>query len=477
MKNEEHYFYCSDQNRSFFHFKEFLFLFFILFLFFPVNYIASGIYEFGNNIQNDSILDESGSDPSSHFLILEPSLESAISKGLDYLAVRQNIDGSFGSETELFGKDPGVAALCGMAFLASGCSPGRGKYGNNIDRIIDYLLSLSITSPDVQSFQNRETQKSQVSRNEMGEEIVSTKEILSILDETDNDFYEMLQQKKFDTENFQETSETKQDAFDVYGLIARPDFLNAKPMYGHGYATLFLAECFGMSQRSDLKKKLEAAVNLIIRTQNLEGGWRYEPQQVTIADISVTTCQITALRAAKNAGFFVPDFVMDRALEYVKKCQNSDGGFRYMLIEGPSGYSRTAAAIQALQSGGQYEDNSIKKGFEYLNDVIQQFDNPDNIEKESNDFAQKPIRELPDLSKIEYYYYGVFYAALAYWIESAAAQESDLWSFWEKNMISCILQHQNPNGSWDSAASSDVSTAMILCALLVSQERLPFFVR
>ena len=48
-------------------------------------------------------------------------------------------------------------------------------------------------------------------------------------------------------------------------------------MYGHGFATLFLAEVYGMSPNEELHGALEKAVKLIVDSQNEEGGWRYFP--------------------------------------------------------------------------------------------------------------------------------------------------------------------------------------------------------
>jgi len=48
-------------------------------------------------------------------------------------------------------------------------------------------------------------------------------------------------------------------------------------MYGHGFATLFLGEIYGMTHDDTVKEKLERAVRLIERSQNPEGGWRYQP--------------------------------------------------------------------------------------------------------------------------------------------------------------------------------------------------------
>src|SRR5262249_45824559 len=127
------------------------------------------------------------------------------------------------------------------------------------------------------------------------------------------------------------------------------------PMYGHGFGTLFLAEVHGMVHDRDLRERLRAtlkrAVKLIVDKQNPEGGWRYKPEPVE-ADISATICQIMALRAARNAGFYVPKSTVDRCIEYVKRCQERDGGFRYMAQGGGAAFARTAAGVVALYSAG-----------------------------------------------------------------------------------------------------------------------------
>ncbi|MEK6238212.1 MAG: terpene cyclase/mutase family protein, partial [Planctomycetales bacterium] len=110
------------------------------------------------------------------------------------------------------------------------------------------------------------------------------------------------------------------------GFITVPGSTSHGPMYGHGFAVLFLAECYGMTMRGDIREKLSKAVRLIEKTQNDEGGWRYQPRRGD-ADLSVTICQIMALRAARNAGIYVKKETIDACIEFVKQCQNPDGGF------------------------------------------------------------------------------------------------------------------------------------------------------
>src|SRR3954454_14012577 len=99
-----------------------------------------------------------------------------------------------------------------------------------------------------------------------------------------------------------------------------------------------------MTRQAEIREKLEHDVRLIIETQNGEGGWRYQPQKAD-ADLSVTICQINALRAARNAGVFVPKETVEACIRYVKQAQNPDGGFRYMLQGGASAFPRSAAGV------------------------------------------------------------------------------------------------------------------------------------
>ena len=70
---------------------------------------------------------------------IDDRADRAIDRGLAFLAAGQKPDGSFnsGSGTQF----TAIPGLCGMAFLAKGYLPGSGKYGENINRVIDNLLS------------------------------------------------------------------------------------------------------------------------------------------------------------------------------------------------------------------------------------------------------------------------------------------------------------------------------------------------
>lgn len=304
--------------------------------------------------------------------------QSAINKALAYLARRQNEDGSFGSGN--YSRNVAVCSLAGMAFMAAGSTPGRGPFGQNADRTVDFILAHA------------------------------------------------------------------QDA----GFITSEGANSHGPMYGHGFATLFLAETFGMTWRMDVGDKLAKAVAQIVASQNEDGGWRYFPEKKD-ADISVTVCQVMALRAARNAGVFVPPETIDAAVDYVKRSQNPDGGFMYMIEGGPSAFPRSAAGVVALYSAGIYEGEEITKGLDYL----MQF------KPRANQLDREP-----------HYFYGHYYAVQAMWHAGG-----DYWRGWYPAIRNELLGRQRDDGSWIANISPEYGTAMAALILQMPNNYLPIFQR
>ena len=236
------------------------------------------------------------------------------------------------------------------------------------------------------------------------------------------------------------------------GFIAQREANSRGPMYEHGFATLFLAETYGMSRAPGLREKLAQAVRLIVNTQNLEGGWRYEPRR-NEADISVTVCQVMALRAARNGGLHVPIATIDRAIGYIKRCQNSDGGFMYMASKaGVSEFPRSAAALVALYSAGIYEGDEIDAGLDYL-------------------MRHPPMPNQQPRQR--YYYYGHYYAVQAMW--HAGGQR---WKTWYQAVRDVMLsQQEKKEGSWFVEISPEYCTAMACLVLQMPNNYLPIFQR
>ncbi|NIP93914.1 MAG: squalene--hopene cyclase, partial [Akkermansiaceae bacterium] len=92
-------------------------------------------------------------------------------------------------------------------------------------------------------------------------------------------------------------------------------------MYNHGFATLSLAEAYGVLRDDRVAQALKKAVDLILSAQerNPRGAWRYTPESPD-ADTTVTGAQMVALFAARNAGLPVPDEALKKGQAFLKRC-------------------------------------------------------------------------------------------------------------------------------------------------------------
>jgi hypothetical protein len=224
------------------------------------------------------------------------------------------------------------------------------------------------------------------------------------------------------------------------------------PMYGHGFATLFLGEIHGMNPDDErVRDALGRAVRVIVDSQNEEGGWRYNPVPLD-ADVSVTICEIMALRSARNAGVKVPRETIDKAVEYVRKCQNPDGGFRYMTQPGGSAWPRTAAGVASLFYAGIYEDDAIERGLDYMTK------------------AAMPGRGMVGPGTA-HYYYGQYYSVQAMYLAGG-----EWWSQWWPSVREEMLARQSGSGGWvDHQIGDAYATAMSLIVLQMPKRYLPIF--
>src|SRR5262249_50056081 len=71
--------------------------------------------------------------------MITQTTQEAIDAGLAYLAANQNADGSFG--TGPYRSNVAITALGGLAFMAGGHQPGRGRYGRNVSRALRNILN------------------------------------------------------------------------------------------------------------------------------------------------------------------------------------------------------------------------------------------------------------------------------------------------------------------------------------------------
>lgn len=247
---------------------------------------------------------------------------------------------------------------------------------------------------------------------------------------------------------------------------------NGSRMYSHAFATLFLAEIYGMTGRSDVRQALQRCVNLIVDSQNAEGGWRYRPFAAE-SDMSITVCQVLALRSSRNVGIAVPSSTIKAAEQYVRRSAVTDqgqripsyhfvggyfddgGAFRYQLgRHSRATFPLTAAGVTTLFAAGIYDDELIQRALEYMSDRLDEF----NQHYRGHYF----------------FYYGHYYAVQAFYIAGGSN-----WVTYFRTMRAVLLEMQESSGAWpcQTGPGEAFSTAVATLILQIPYQYLPIFQR
>jgi len=242
-------------------------------------------------------------------------VRASVDRALEYLAWQQQADGSFPTYDS---GQPGVTALCLLAFLSAGHLPGEGEYGERINHGLDYVLSC-------------QKPNGLICRNRPAAEFV-----------------------------YREASHTG--------------------TYNHAMSGLVLAEAYGMVDRERAERLGPAIRQALIFTRALQGeskrhdddrgAWRYLGRHgYSDSDLSVTAWQLTFYRSAKNAGFSVPSSYADDALEFVERCfQRQAGQFLYALhdVERHPTRGMVGAGILTMILGGRADLPALAPAGDYL---------------------------------------------------------------------------------------------------------------
>ncbi|MEN8151882.1 MAG: prenyltransferase/squalene oxidase repeat-containing protein [Planctomycetota bacterium] len=347
---------------------------------------------------------------------------AAIEKGLAWLAKHQNPDGSWTAnvgyklnetyviETEDAGH-PGVTALAGMAFLAGGHIPGRGKYGARVRDAVKFILKCVNSD----------------------------------------------------------------------GMITK----NGSRMYSHAFGALFLAEVYGMTQDAKVRKALNRAAQFTFKVQNTAGGWRYAPYAQD-SDMSITVCQVMALRAARNIGIRVPKESIDRAVNYVIESANTRPGSEYgsflyqyrreQQIATRNSFALTAAGLATLYMAGLYSDRDIEEHIRkhklsrYIGDR-----RPPRIESILTYIMRSYDRAHRIHRHNYFYYYGNYYA-----VQAMFTAGGERWERYFKRVQGHLVALQQKSGAWPMRRSNvgeTYATASACLILQVPYRYLPIFER
>ncbi|MGI9427009.1 MAG: prenyltransferase/squalene oxidase repeat-containing protein [Bythopirellula sp.] len=247
-------------------------------------------------------------------------VDHAVERGLEWLASTQQRDGSFPTLPQ---GQPGVTSLCILSFLSHGHLPGEGRFGDQLNRAVDYVIGcqkrngvLALTAPNTQRL-------------------------------------------------------TRKVSYLVGSTAA----------YNHAISGLALSETYGLqsSRASDnvrpaVRKALEVTLEMQDWPKDLaadRGGWRYLLDfDRDDSDVSITGWHLMFLRSAKNAGFDVPKQPVDEAVSYVRGCfRPTSNTFVYTNSAEYANYrSRgiSGAGILALAHAGQHHTPEAMAAGEWL---------------------------------------------------------------------------------------------------------------
>jgi hypothetical protein len=252
------------------------------------------------------------------------------------------------------------------------------------------------------------------------------------------------------------------------GLIAGPGG-EGRSMYGHGFSMLFLAQCYGVDLNPEFSQRLGAvlhkAVTLTARAQsdlgpqeNHAGGWIYTPDQKA-DEGSVTVTQLQALRACRNAGIKVPRSTIERAVAYLKFCQQPDGGICYSArSRGASRPPISAAAIACFYAAGVYDRQTGGGGEEakMVERLVEYCKRNVNVSRGDG-----------------HYFYMHFYMA-----QGMYQRGGPDWQGYFPQMRDRLISTQNPDGSWmGDGVGTTYGTAIATIILQLPYGYLPVYQR
>ena len=197
--------------------------------------------------------------------------------------------------------------------------------------------------------------------------------------------------------------------------------------YSHPIRAYALCEAYTMTKIPKLKEYAARAAKVVIDGQNPNGGWAYKFGQGVGAhvDLSVTGWCIQALKAFALTGITDPqvDEAMDKAIDYVKKCQDSAGRFKYKLDQTNGKNSLTGTGVLSLQIWKNAKSAEAQKGLDYI------------IEN----------RLFEDWAKVDVYEW--YYHAQACF-QSTGVSSSKYWREWNKNFQQVVVKAQASDGHW-----------------------------
>jgi len=227
------------------------------------------------------------------------------------------------------------------------------------------------------------------------------------------------------------------------------------PMYEQCYATLALLYAYGnMPWRRDLRTVISKSIQIIERSQKLDGGWRYNFTREGDSDISVTCNVLWVLRMGKKCGFTVNAEKIRLGVALIERCGLPEGGFRYRINGRKMAASMGGAGIVVLCGNGNLNHPMIDPTRERI----------------AYDYRRLTI---PDLMDRRFTVFNTFYASLACYMCG-----DDYWVPFYRKVVRLYGAMQRRDGEvWDKSGNTVYPTAMAAMVLQAPLGYLPIYER
>jgi squalene cyclase len=242
------------------------------------------------------------------------------------------------------------------------------------------------------------------------------------------------------------------------GLIGDP-LRDSRYTYGHGFSMLFLSQVLGeeglKQRRVELIDVLTRAAEFSGNAQTTDGGWGYlsAKDDANFDEGSTTITQVQGLRGCRNAAIPVSADVIERAKQYIYRCQNNDGGISYSIKNmGQSRPAITAAALAALYNAGAYEDPHIPPMLKY---------------------SKENLNDIGDQTKS----FGNWHYAYLYYSQVMYRQGEAEWAPFRDRLMDRLVNEQSADGYWQGNIHPVFITACNLIMLQLDLAYLPIYQR
>lgn len=239
------------------------------------------------------------------------------------------------------------------------------------------------------------------------------------------------------------------------GVIAAEGNNPLGAMYEHVLSSMALMFSYGdMPWRPQLQDVLAKSIQILTRSQKIDGGWRYDIAREGYADMSVTANVLWLLRTGKKAGFTVSQEQIKKGVDYIVKCAYPDGTFRYRYFGLHASASLGGTGIIAVSNNGNLNHPLIGPARDRLD----------------YDYKRYTIQ---DLLARRYYVYGCFYASVAMY-----STGDEYWNPWYQKATQVLKTMQRKDGEmWDEFDNTIYPTAMAAIVLLAPKGYLPIYER